>query len=1724
MQALSAKLDLPYNLQCQVRTNCVMEIEHSLSSLLNHRPASLQDSGIAESREVTLGQDTSLPGIIAICSVLLFRYTSSPSFQYTVSFKAQRQQSRKINLLVSVPPDSDLLQIVIQVKNSLLSASHNGQLPVLSHVDYICLQDEANESAEVVGMSIAGGLYFRFHSYHNIFTTTFSFAKILSFSEPDAIDITSHWESLLLQVKADPLELAYKKVGDINILSHKERSTLLTNWNNCPQPELYDMIGDVTLLHMLFERQVELHPENVAINHEDISNPVKYTYREANGEADKVAIYLMSNSKNFDHSPPTTLENEFIAHLFPRCAESYICMLGILKSGAAYVPLDVSFPMDRVAYILRDCKAKSIVTTADIGTKLREYQIGMKGSDQAFETEILIWDDICFSKPSSTGHLSVTEQGIRPRYNVNTHGACYVIYTSGSTGKPKGCIIEHRSAVNLVLSESSIFPLTDKDIVFQNFSLAFDASIETIWLAFFNGATLYVPTEDMMHSGAQLTQYITDAKVTMLSCVPTMLTMLSTVSSENEKNDDHLLPTVKTLIVGGEACSKDVIEKWSLNGQRRMVNTYGPTEATVIATYSDCRADDGVVSIGTAVPNYEVYILDPYLQPVPIGAVGELHIGGIGVARGYLNRPELNKEKFIENPFAPQFSGSPRLYKTGDLARYIPPSISKKTSTLPEGSIEYMGRIDMQVKIRGYRVELSEVEAVIIRCCSQVANAVAHLWKGDTSSSEEPEELFVAYIVTKKGITPFNSTAAKEELKQHLPEYMIPSVFQLIEEIPTLASGKVNRKMLPKPDEKIEPSEDGLFIDDSFSLTQRNVARLWAKLLVLDNVLNVLEADFFDLGGHSMIAAKLVSFLRSDPMYANVGMTDVYKYRTLKEFAERLDDISIQSESKNFECDDSQTYVSEKDFESGKGSPALRAYLRVIVKYLCMFIGLYCVFWFASLPLLIPSWTYNYVDINSVISMYTGTVSTAKTGANVLTQDDKNLEQLSSTLTTLMSTLLLLIVMNFTFVISPLLIILVKWIVIGRIKPGKYPLWGTYYWRWWLVHRLMKLLPLQLFKGWPVLVWFYRLLGAKIGKSVHIETSYISCLDMIHIGDDTSIGIDVFMEGFKVQMDKPDKNGRRQGWLIIGNIEIGTGCYIGSKSHLSINTVIPDDTLIGEFSMVPENAKLQHGKFYTASPIYECSREDIGCCFADAAQDPYSRAFSKDIDSRRLPQWLLSILECFSLFGLLSVMFASVIPSVLFYLFVVDRYGRPLFYTSDVDKNAAQQAIAVIWIILTPAISGILYVVTFCLEATAVKWILIGDLRTSTQKVIHVDSWLCMRKRFVDSLMQLSLTIVQSLYATLLLPVWFKMMGAKIGKHCEIATTRHITPDLLTLKDGSFVADAVYLGPHKVYQGWVQISEVTVGERSFLGNSAYVPTGVEIGNNCLLGALSRPPLPTVEDTHVSEDSIITQKIPDGKSYLGSPGMFLPRRATASGKVDIERTFEPPWHLYLARISIEIWRIILPPTLYFIHGFLTIVFMLAMKDSGWVSEMACWFLMPIAYILMAVVCAFVVLTFKYVLIGKYCAREAPLWSSFVWRTELTTALEEAFINIVLISHLRGTPFVNMWFRLLGGTIGRNVWMETTMVIEADLLTVGDDCAIGSECILQTHLFEDRVMKMSQLTIGNGCTIGSASITLYDGVMEDGATLGSFSLLMKGERLIANSNMAGIPAEPVSQNFK
>ena len=299
-----------------------------------------------------------------------------------------------------------------------------------------------------------------------------------------------------------------------------------------------------------------------------------------------------------------------------------MAMLAILKAGGAYVPLDASYPADRVSYILGDCKVRSVVTTSEFAARhdLSEYRT------------VLLDESAGVISRESARRLTKSDSGAK------SDGLAYVIYTSGSTGRPKGVAVEHRAVCNLVRAESRIYDVCAEDRVFQGFSTAFDASIEEIWAAFFAGATLVAGTEEIVHGGPDLARYLTESGVTVFSTVPTMLSMLHTD-----------LPTVRLLILGGEQCPAELVQRWCKPG-RKMFNTYGPTEATVIATYGEC---DPVkpVTIGRPLPNYRIYLLDSRMQPVPPGEVGEIHIGGIGLAREYLGRPDLTERQFVKNPF-----------------------------------------------------------------------------------------------------------------------------------------------------------------------------------------------------------------------------------------------------------------------------------------------------------------------------------------------------------------------------------------------------------------------------------------------------------------------------------------------------------------------------------------------------------------------------------------------------------------------------------------------------------------------------------------------------------------------------------------------------------------------------------------------------------------------------------------------------------------------------------------------------------------------------------------------------------------------------------------------------------------------------------------------------------------------------------------------------------------
>jgi len=373
--------------------------------------------------------------------------------------------------------------------------------------------------------------------------------------------------------------------------------------------------------------------------------------------------------------------------------------------------------------------------------------------------------------------------------------------------------------------------------------------------------------------------------------------------------------------------------------------------------------------------------------------------------------------------------------------------------------------------------------------------------------------------------------------------------------------------------------------------------------------------------------------------------------------------------------------------------------------------------------------------------------------------------------------------------------------------------------------------------------------------------------------------------------------------------------------------------------------------------------------------------------------------------------------------------------------------------------------------------------------------------------MDLSLDVIGPLYGSVYLTPWYRLLGAKVGKGAEISTASFISPDLLSIGDESFIADSVSLGAPRVRDGMVTIGNNHIGKRSFIGNSAMLPPGAIIGNDCLIGCLSAPPANPAD------------ALRPGTSWMGSPAIFLPQRQHQS-IFAVQTTFEPTSKLRVQRAVIEFVRVIMPSTAFIVLLSLMFSTLLLLRDYFDLWQTLLFF--PALYIACGLAATAFTILAKWLLVWRYRACERPLWSTFVWRNELLNALHEHLAEPFLVGALTGTPFVCWYFRLLGAKIGRRVYMETTDFSEFDLARIGDDASLNADCTAQTHLFEDRVMKMSTIDIAAGAKVGAGTLVLYDTRMEQGAALGDLSLLMKGEVLPARTSWEGIPARRVKND--
>ena len=645
------------------------------------------------------------------------------------------------------------------------------------------------------------------------------------YDDESIVRLTDHLKNLLESIATNPGQ----SIDEIPLLSNPEKHKLLLEWNRTSVDYPHNL-----LIHQLFEAHVKATPDKIAVE----ENKYHLTYGTLNYKANQLAHYLLKLGVN---------PNTPVGLVFERSIGMIIAILGILKTGGAYLPLDPAYPQERLAFMLADTQAPIVLVHEKLADSLPQHEAKTVFIDAE-------WDVIA------------NEDGVPPNVGTVPKNLAYIVYTSGSTGIPKGVPVSHHNLVHSTIARFHFYEKNvDRFLLLSSF--AFDSSMVGIFWTLCQGGTLVLPPHRVELDTQQLATTINAHQISHILTLPSLYAILL------EQADTAQLVSLQTVIVAGEECRRGLVDShYSQLPQAALVNEYGPTEGTVWSTAfkvpTDFKGDR--VPIGRPIPNMKNYILDSYNHLTPIGVPGELCIGGFGVTSGYLHRPELTAEKFIEHSFA----GEPpiRVYRTGDLARY-----------LTDGKIEFLGRIDHQVKIRGFRVETGEIENCLMRQ-STVREAVVVTRKFGS------DQRLVAYIVPSA--EPFPSPVdLQRALRKSLPEYMIPNYFVILETIPLTSNGKVDRRALPDPE--LTTAENNEFVAPR-NETEITCARLFQELLNVSRI--GLHDNFFHLGGHSLLVTQLIARLRSSfPVLLPLNI--VFEKPTVYALAEHIDTLLWATQS-----------------------------------------------------------------------------------------------------------------------------------------------------------------------------------------------------------------------------------------------------------------------------------------------------------------------------------------------------------------------------------------------------------------------------------------------------------------------------------------------------------------------------------------------------------------------------------------------------------------------------------------------------------------------------------------------------------------------------------------------------------------------------------------------------------------------------------------------------------
>ena len=917
--------------------------------------------------------------------------------------------------------------------------------------------------------------------------------------------------------------------------------------------------------------------------------------------------------------------------------------------------------------------------------------------------------------------------------------------------------------------------------------------------------------------------------------------------------------------------------------------------------------------------------------------------------------------------------------------------------------VHFIGRIDDQIKLRGYRIELGEIETLLndYEGVQQAAVAV----KKDSNNQDQ----LTGYVVMQKNIA-VNEIAVKEKLSQKLPVYMIPLAIVALDELPRLSSGKIDRKKLPTPEsylKQISSFETEINVTDT---TEQKVIKLLSEVFAKPDI-NILQDFFNDLGGHSLLAASFVSKMRKEGGIKNASLKDIYLNRPLSALINKWDKTEFAED--------------KKPKESFKKIPLLRYYLCGLAQS----ISLLFIYGLLALQIFIPYLSYYFMQL----------------------EYENHLKSI--------------LISIVTFCVLPPLFTVIgigaKWVIIGKYKEGEYPLWGTYFFRWWLVKSIQKLVPTQFLNGTPLFATYLKWMGAKVASDAQLSAFTIGAEDLLFIDEDVSISSSVVINNAVVE----------NGMFKLSKVAIGKHAYIGTSTVVGGNTAIEDWGELQDLSFLQEGKTIKYAEVFGGSP----------------AKHSFTRT-EKDfiqplpISSTKRKRFSL-------IFSLMLILFP---------VFILLPLLPTIITLSELDSNASPYNFN--YIIYTPILS-ICYILLFVLESIFISRILQKDLKAGSYPIY---SRFYIRKWLVDQMNSLSLIVLHPIFATVYVSAYFRALGAKIGKNTEISTASSVTHGLLEIGSGSFIADAVTLGEADVRGQRLILDNTKIADNSFVGNSALIPQGYSLGSNMLIAVLSVPP---------NAEQI---KNTESRDWFGSPAIALPKRQASD--FDTSLTLNPSKKLLIARYLVEFIRIIFPQTIILISSIFFIAY-----TSDLLSDESLFVIIiktPFYYLaFMGLPLFLITLILKWIIVGKYKSAKYPMWNYKVWFSEFITSTYEALVVPFFFEYLIGTPLLPFFLKFFGVKTGKRIFLNTTDITEFDMVTIGDDVAMNAECGPQTHLFEDRVMKIGAIKIGDRVTLGSRAIVLYDSEIGEDVMIEPLSLIMKGETIPANTQWGGSPVSEV-----